>query len=94
MQFGGRFCICQRPERLPDVMESMRKADIEPKTLRLVQQRRDKAPKLFLLEGRKGGKRGYMETLPTLFIEDETGDFSEEMREIYGNYKSDHEETI
>lgn len=94
LQFGGRFCICQRPERLPDVMESMRKADIEPKTLRLVQQRRDKAPKLFLLEGRKGGKRGYMETLPTLFIEDETGDFSEEMREIYGNYKSDHEETI
>ena len=94
LQFGGRFCICQRPERLPDVMESMRRSDIEPKTLRLVQQRRDKAPKLFLLEGRKGGKRGYMETLPTLFIEDETGDFSEEMREIYGNYKSDHEETI
>jgi tRNA1(Val) A37 N6-methylase TrmN6 len=94
LQFGGRFCLCQRPERLPDVMEAMRAASVEPKTLRLVQQRRDKAPKLFLMEGRKGGKRGYMETLPTLFIENDEGDFSDEMRRIYGNYKSDHEETL
>ena len=88
LQFGGRFCVCQRPERLPDVMESMRRFDLEPKTLRLVQQRLDKQPKLFLLEGRKGGKRGYMETMPTLFIEDGSGDFSDEMMKIYGNYKS------
>lgn len=88
LQFGGRFCVCQRPERLPDVMESMRRFDLEPKTLRLVQQRLDKQPKLFLLEGRKGGRRGYMETMPTLFIEDGSGDFSDEMMKIYGNYKS------
>ena len=69
-------------------MESMRRFDLEPKTLRLVQQRLDKQPKLFLLEGRKGGKRGYMETMPTLFIEDGSGDFSDEMMKIYGNYKS------
>ncbi len=87
LQFGGRFCICQRPERLADVMESMRKFAMEPKTLRLVQQRKSKAPKLFLLEGRRGGKRGFMNVLPTLFIEDENGNFSEEMMRIYGRYK-------
>lgn len=87
LQFGGKFCICQRPERLADVMESMRRFSIEPKTLRLVQQRADKAPKLFLLEGRRGGKRGYMSVMPTLFIEDENGNFSEEMMNIYGSYK-------
>ena len=88
LQFGGRFCICQRPERLADVMESMRKFSIEPKRLRLVQQRKTKAPKLFLLEGRKNGNRGFMDVLPTLFIEDEHGKFSEEMLEIYGSYKT------
>lgn len=87
LQFGGRFCICQRPERLADVMESMRKFSIEPKTLRLVQQRPSKAPKLFLLEGRRGGKKGFLNVLPTLFIENESGDFSEEMIKIYGCYK-------
>lgn len=87
LQFGGKFCICQRPERLADVIESMRKFSIEPKTLRLVQQRKTKAPKLFLLEGRRGGNRGFLNVLPTLFIEDENGNFSDEMMKIYGSYK-------
>lgn len=89
LQFGGKFCICQRPERLADVMESMRKFDIEPKVLRLVQQRMSKPPKLFLLEGRKGGNRGFLNVMPTLFIENKNGGFSEEMMNIYGNYKSE-----
>ena len=88
LQFGGRFCVCQRPERLADIMESMRRSSIEPKCLRLVQQRKSKSPKLFLLEGRKNGNRGYLDVMPTLFIEDENGGFSEEMLEIYGDYKS------
>ena len=88
LQFGGRFCICQRPERLPDVTESMRRFGIEPKRLRLVQQRKTKAPKLFLLEGRRGGTRGFLDVLPTLFIEDESGGFSDEMMQIYGDYKT------
>ena len=87
LQFSGRFCICQRPERLTDVMEAMRKFEIEPKRLRLVQQRLNKEPKLFLLEGRYKGNRGFMQVLPTLFIENEQGDFSDEMKEIYGIYK-------
>ncbi len=87
LQFSGRFCICQRPERLTDAMEYMRKYSIEPKRLRLVQQRKDKEPKLFLLEGRRGGRRGFMQVMPTLFIEDDNGDFSDEMKEIYGLYK-------
>ena len=90
LQFGGRLCICQRPERLADAMEAMRKYSVEPKKLRLVQQRKSKAPKLFLLEGRRGGKRGFLEVMPTLFIEDENGNFSEEMLNIYGSYKEDY----
>ncbi len=88
LQFGGRFCLCQRPERLADVFESMRRFDLEPKALRLVQQRPSKPPKLFLIEGRKGGRRGFMEALPTLFIEGADGGFSAEMMDIYGSYKS------
>ena len=92
LQFGGSFCVCQRPERLADVMESMRKFAIEPKKLRIVQQRKNKAPKLFLLEGRRGGKRRFLNVLPTLFIEADNGEFSEEMMKIYGCYKTPFEE--
>ena len=87
LQFSGRFCLCQRPERLSDVLQAMRAHDLEPKRLRFVQQRPDKPPKLFLAEGRRGGKPGFLSVLPTLLIEDENGDFSEEMKKIYGSYK-------
>ena len=87
LRFGGRLCMCQRPERLTDLMTFMRQYDIEPKRLRLVQQRPSKAPKLFLIEGRRGGRPGGLVIDPVLFIEGADGGFSEEMLEIYGEYK-------
>ena len=81
LQFGVRFVMCQRPERLADVLEAMRSNDLEPKRLRFVQQRPEKPPKLFLVEGRRGGKKGGLVTESTLFIE------SDEMLGIYGSYK-------
>ena len=91
LRFGGRFCICQRPERLCDVFMSMRKAGIEPKKLRMVQQRPGKAPKLFLAEGRRGGNPGGLICEPTLFIEGESDSgLSAEMIDIYGDYKESY----
>ena len=87
LNFGGRLCMCQRSERLTDLITLMRKYDLEPKRLRLVQQRLTKSPKLVLIEGRRGGKPGFMITEPTLMIEGADGEFSHEMMEIYGDYK-------
>ena len=85
LKFGGRLCICQRPERLSDAMNIFAKHGLEPKILRLVQGHRNKAPSLFLLECRRGGNMG-LKILPTLIIE-ENGNFTQEMMEIYGDYK-------
>lgn len=90
LRFGGRFCICQRPERLTDVLMSMRASGIEPKRLRMVQQRQSKAPKLFLAEGRRGGNTGGLVVMPTLFIEGERSGLSQEMIDIYGDYKESY----
>ena len=90
LRFGGRFVMCQRPERLTDVLMTMRENDMEPKRLRFVQGRAGKAPKLFLCEARRGSKRGYMDVLPTLIIEDEDG-FTDEMKRIYGSYKDGYD---
>lgn len=58
LQYGGRFCLCHRPQRLADVLEALRGAGLEPKRLRPVQQREGLAPWLVLLEARKGGRPG------------------------------------
>ncbi len=87
LQFSGRLCICQRPERLTDALLLMRKYDVEPKRLRLVSGKASKAPKLFLLEGKRGSKQGFLNVMPTLVIENEDGSFTDEMLNIYGSYK-------
>ena len=60
---------------------SMRQAGIEPKRLRMVQQRGDSIPWLFLVEGKKGSK-AYMQVEAPLLIEGEGG-FSREVLDIY-----------
>ncbi|MEE1153972.1 MAG: tRNA1(Val) (adenine(37)-N6)-methyltransferase [Acutalibacteraceae bacterium] len=87
LRFGGRFCLCLRPERLTDVITAMRENLLEPKRLRMVQQHTNKAPKLFLIEGKRGGKAGGLVVEPALLIEKENGEFSDEMMSIYGSFK-------
>ena len=82
MQYGGRFCLCQRPERLTDVLLAMRQNGLEPKRLRWVQQRPEKAPWLFLAEGKAGAKPGLI-TEPPLIVENADGSYTDEMKQIY-----------
>ncbi len=85
LKFGGRLCVCHRPERLADVICNMRECNIEPKVYREVIQREGEEPWLILVEGRLGGKMG-MIVQPPLYVEN-GGELSDEMMEIYGDYK-------
>ncbi|MGN0570943.1 MAG: tRNA1(Val) (adenine(37)-N6)-methyltransferase [Candidatus Fimenecus sp.] len=88
LQYGGRFCLCIRPERLFETMQAMANAKIEPKRLRLVSKNPNSAPWLCLIEGRKGGKHG-LQVQNGLYVYDENGNLSDEMRCIYGAYKEE-----
>ena len=86
LKFGGSFCICQRPERLPDIFEAMRKFKIEPKSMREVIQRPGKEPSLVLVEGKKGSAPGFRISAP-LILEDESGNYTPEAEELFHSYK-------
>ena len=88
LRWGGKFFLCQRPERLCDVMLAMRNHGLEPKRLQCVHPREHTEPNLFLIEGRRGGKPG-MRIEPPLLLE-EGGKLSQRMAEIYGDYKEGH----
>ena len=81
LKFGGRLCICQRPERLCDAICAMRDHSMEPKRLRFVTQRPGRPPWLFLLEGKKGAKP-FLQVEKDLIIEG-PGGFSREVLDIY-----------
>ncbi len=92
LKYGGRLCICHRPERLADVFCDMRNAGIEPKLLRLVVQKYGNEPWLVLVEGRLGGNKG-LTIMPPLYVE-ENGELSDEMMQIYGDYKDGKDRRI
>lgn len=69
LKFGGRLCICNRPERLADVIDAMRKNGMEPKRLQFVAKSSECIPWLFLLEGRNGGKP-FLNVLPLRIVGD------------------------
>ena len=85
---SGRLCMCLRPERLAELLCLMSENGVEPKKLRFVAQKQGKEPWLFLVEGKKGAKKG-LRVAPTLYVEADNG-FSEEMLDIYGAYKENY----
>ena len=86
LRFGGKLCICQRPERVFDVMYSMRENGIEPKTLRFVSKKGDTQPWLVLIEGKRGAKNG-LKVLGNLVAYNDDGTLTDEMLSITEKYR-------
>ncbi len=82
LRYGGRLCVCNRPERLGDCVSAMRRAGIEPKRLRSVHKTFRDPAWLILLEGRLGGAP-FLKIEPPLAVTDGSGGYSEEMKRIY-----------
>lgn len=84
LQFGGRFVICQRPERLGEIFSLMTEFKLEPKRLRLVCKSEGDEPWLILAEGRLGGGKG-MRIAPNLNLY-KNGELTDEIKKIEGPY--------
>ena len=83
LKFGGRLCICNRPERLADCIDAMRKNGIEPKRLRSVHKDKQSDAWLILIEGMMGGAK-FMKVEKPLIVKGENGEsYSDEMKRIY-----------
>jgi len=78
----GRFCIVYHPQRLSELMELLKKKDLEPKRLRFVYSHFLSEAKMVLLESVKGGRMGMKVDKP-LYIYKEDGSYTEEMEKIY-----------
>lgn len=82
LRWGGAFCLVHKPERLTDLLCLLRETGLEPKRLRLVENRTGAAPSLVLLEGRRGGKPG-LTVEPPLILQKPDGSPTEELDAIY-----------
>ncbi len=82
LQSGGVFCLVHKPERLADIICSLRARHLEPKLLRLVRHSAEKEPGLVLIKAVLGGKPG-LSYAPDLVLRASDGGPSAEYRRIY-----------
>jgi len=78
---GGKVAMVHRPERLADIITLFRKYKIEPKRLRFVYPKRDRAANMLLIEGTRDGKAS-MDILPPLYIYEADGTYTKEAGDI------------
>lgn len=90
LKFGGRFCMCHRPERLCDIIVSMRQGAIEVKRIRFVCEKEGKAPWLVLVEGKRGA-RSSVTVEKNLIMHREDGTPTDEFRSFFGDYMDGHQ---
>ena len=83
---GGKAVFVHRPGRLLDIVTLMRAYRIEPKRIRFVYPKAgNKEANTVLVEGIKDGAPD-LKILPPLFVYDEKGDYTEEVRTLlYGD---------
>lgn len=81
----GRFYLVHRPFRLPEILQKMSRQGIEPKRMQLVHPYIDKEPNMVLIEGLKDG-RPRLQVEPPLIVYRKDGQYTEQLRELYGNH--------
>lgn len=79
---GGRLAMVFPAPRSLELLDALRAGNIEPKRVRLIQQRLADAPKLVLVEGMKLAKPG-LHWLPTLILCEADGQYTAETKQIY-----------
>ena len=80
---GGKICFIQHPSRLTDFIAHARELKLTLHRLRMVHDRVAAPATMFLAELAKGS-RAALELLPPLIIRDESGDYSNETKNILG----------
>lgn len=79
---NGTFAMVHRTDRLIEIIELMRKNNIEPKKIQLIYPKEGTESNLVLIEGRKNGNTG-LKVMPPLIIHNKNGEYAEKIKKIF-----------
>ena len=90
LKYNGKLCMVHRPHRLVEMMTYMKQYKLEPKRLRFIHSKVDKEPTMILIEAVKNAKPE-LRVQPPLIIYNKDGSYTDEIYEIYGKTKEQHQ---
>lgn len=79
---NGVIAIVHRPDRFVEVVEEMKKNNIEPKKVQFVYPKKNMEANIMLIEGSKNGKPG-LKILPPICTHKENGEYTEEVKKYF-----------
>ena len=79
----GRLYLIYLPERLTELIYHLKRYMLEPKRIRPVYSREGEDAVFILIEAVKAGREGMKIERP-LYIYDKSGDYTEDVKKIYG----------
>lgn len=82
----GILYMVHRPERLVDIMTTLRNYKMEPKEIRFVCPNINEETNLVLIKAIKGANK-FLKIKKPLYIYDEKGEYTKEIKEIYNKNK-------
>ena len=80
---GASLSIVHRTDRLIEIIELMKKNNIEPKRIRFIYPKVGSESNLVLIDGRKNGKSG-LKILSPLYAHNKDGSYTEEILKMFG----------
>ena len=78
----GKLAIVHRPERLIEIINVMKKNNIEPKRICFIYPKKDKEANILLVEGVKNGLPG-LKIMPPIYSHNEDGSYTEELQKYF-----------
>jgi len=79
---NGVFGMVHRPERLLEILETMKKYNIEPKRIQFIYPKVEEEANILLVEGRKNGKPGLKVCNP-LYSHDNNGEYTDQIKKFF-----------
>ena len=79
---NGVIAIVHRPERFVEIIEEMKKNNIEPKKVQFIYPNKDQQANIVLIEGSKNGNPG-LKILPPIYTHLENGEYTDEVKKYF-----------
>lgn len=79
---NGNIAMVHRPERLLEIIDTMRKYNIEPKRVQFVYPKKSLDANILLIEGTKNGKPGLKIECP-IYTHQDDGEYTEEIKKYF-----------
>lgn len=80
----GLLALVHRPERLLEILETLKRNNLEPKKIQFIYPKINSEANMLLIEAKKNGNSG-LKVLEPIFVHEDNGEYTKQVRKFFEN---------